>query len=82
VDNLPNKLEIDVAVALDQAVPHTDNGGPGDFRVILLEAARHFAGRFANDLDAANDGVLMQFAYVEPGLIEARDKLHGITSGL
>ena len=63
-------------------MPHTNNGGPGDFKLVLLEPARHFAGGLADDFDTANDRVLVQLACVEPDLIQVGDELYRVTSRL
>ena len=57
-DGAPEDGFIGAAVVVDEDVAHGDDGVPGDLRVFVLGVGGQFGGGFADDGEAADDGVL------------------------
>jgi hypothetical protein len=66
--NIPNYLQIDAEIAMDEMIPHPDDCGPRNFRMSSLGLIGNSPSRFTDDLDEFNEGVLVQFTMLKWGL--------------
>src|SRR6185312_10091233 len=57
-DNLPNNVEVDPKVVVDQLVSQSSHVLPGDFGVSLAKSGRQPLGGFSDDLQGPDNGVL------------------------
>lgn len=53
-DDVPDQLEVNAEVVMNEAIAHAGHGAPLDRRVGRAKVVRHLLGSFANDFDAAN----------------------------
>ena len=49
-NGVPQDVVIHEVISVDEAVPHADDFGPGDLRVLRPYLCRHLAGGFSNQL--------------------------------
>ncbi len=49
-NSLPDNIQIDIIIAMDQAIAHAHNGIPWNTRIILSEFYRNAGGSLSNDL--------------------------------
>src|SRR5438128_3464713 len=70
-DNLPDQLDIDVEVRMDDPVAQTGDLVPRDLAVPGLELAGKAPGRLADHLEAAHDGINRLVVLHEGSAVEA-----------
>ena len=57
-DNLPDDIDVDAKVVVDQLVSDSSHILPGNFRMAFAEGRRQPLGCFPDDLQCPNDGIL------------------------
>lgn len=57
LDNFPDGFRIDTYVVVDQDITHGGHVLPGDVRVFLANRSGNVLGGFAENFEAADDGV-------------------------
>lgn len=65
VDDLPDQVEVDVEVTVDDAVAQSDDLTPWDFRISTVGVGRDARGGFADDFENPENCVLVQVAVLE-----------------
>ncbi len=65
-----------------QAMPHADNVRPGNFRMSIAEFTEYLTCRLADDFDATNHGILMEFPRIELRLVHNCDEFHNVARRL
>lgn len=76
--HLPNEIEADFSVAVDEAMAHANDLPPRDIGIASFRIGRNLAGCLAKYFERANDRILMQTAGKEGRLVEALDEGAGI----
>ena len=65
VDDLPDQIEVDVEVTVDDAVAQSDDLTPWDLRISAVGVCRDARGSFADDFENLENRVLVQVALLE-----------------
>lgn len=57
-NHLPNNIEIDAEMAMNQAIAHPCHTFPWDIRILDTQLLRDTFGGLADDFDISDDGIL------------------------
>src|SRR6185436_10451897 len=74
VRNLPNEIEANIAIAVDESMTHAYDLPPRDIGIASFRIGGDLAGCFAKYFERANDRILVQTAGKEGGLVETFDE--------